>query len=362
MLALIASGLLQATSGELIAIAPQSYSNAVLARQNGKPAEARRLLKQWLDAHPGDVDALLQYGFALLDLDRTVEADAAFRQVLKLAPNYFDARLGLARLAQRRGDFPGAQKWLSFVPVDYAEARPIRAQLAQAVKQQWSLDTGAALTAVGGNQPDWREVFLQLGFKPDARTNLSGRVEASHRFGLRDYYGEVQITHRFSTQISGHLVAGGTADPDYRAQWQMGGGVSAHVLGRRNATVVSLDMRTAKYRTGQITTLQPGIEQHFFGDKAWVSSRLIVLADHGRVHAGALGRIDVKAGARLRLFGGAAYGPDTSNGFVSRVTSHFGGIEAALGSRQVLRLSLAQTNQQVGTSRTEFALSTGLKF
>lgn len=362
MLALLACSLIQTPPAVLTAVTPDSYRRAVLARQNGNPSEAKRVLEQWLQAHPQDADARLQYGYALLDLDRKAEAEAAFHQVLELSPNYADAHLGLARLAHGRGDVAGARKWLSLLPIGYPDASLIRAQLAQAVEPRWSLDVGGAVTAVGRQQPNWQEAFTQFGFRPDARTGVSGRVEASRRFGLQDNYGELQVTRRFSSNLTGYLVAGGTPRADYRPSWQFGGGVSARVHGSRNATVLSLDLRIASFRTGQITTLQPGIEQYLFGDKAWASSRLILLADHGRVHAGALGRIDFKAGSRLRLFAGAAYAPDTSTGFVSRVSTLFGGVEASMSSRQVVRVLLSQSDEQVGASRTELALSAGQRF
>lgn len=354
--ALSAAGLMQP--------APESnaYRQGVLAREAGHPAAAVRLLEQWLGERPNDADARLHYGYALLDLGRTADAEAAFRRVLAQAPDYADARIGLARVEQRRGKPGRALAWLDPLPADNADAGAVRAQLAKPVSPRWSLDVGAAVTAVGRRQPDWREASGQFSYRFSEQASLSGRIEDSRRFGMHDTYGEGQVVRRFSTALSAYLLAGGTPHADYRPRWQIGGGISALIRAGADATVLAFDLREARYGAGRIATLQPSIEQHVLGGKAWVTGRTIILIDGRQVHVGALGRIDLQASPTLRVFAGAADSPDTSAGVVTRVTSLFGGIEAALGPRQLLRLSLAQTNQQVGASRTEFALGAGLRF
>lgn len=347
-----------------VAAAPDNsaYRNAVIARHAGRAGEAVQLLEQWLDERPNDADARLQYGYALLDLGRTAAAETAFLQVLDLAPGYGDAQIGLARIAQRRGDVAQARAWLNPLSADNADANVIRTQLSETGGPRWKIDMSAAVTAVSHGQPDWREASGQLSWRASDQMSVSGRIEGSRRFGLHDIYGEAQVVRRFSTRFSAYLLAGGTPQADYRPRWQVGGGASAVVLGGANSTVLSVDLREARYTSGRITTLQPGVEQYVLDGKASLTGRMIALIEGREIHAGALGRIDVQANRGLRLFGGAADAPDTSEGVVTRVTSLFGGIEAVIGRRQVLRLSLAHSDRQVGASRTEFTLGAGLRF
>ena len=61
------------------------YDRAVAARLAGDPALAVSLLEPWLAAHPGDADALVQYGYALLALGEYDRAEQAFADTLSLA-------------------------------------------------------------------------------------------------------------------------------------------------------------------------------------------------------------------------------------------------------------------------------------
>ena len=85
------------------------YEAAVADRRAGRHEAALEKLDRVLQARPGDVDARLNRGLALLALDRPAEAEADFRAVLDAAPDYVDARIGLARAAQRRGDLAQAR-------------------------------------------------------------------------------------------------------------------------------------------------------------------------------------------------------------------------------------------------------------
>ncbi|MDQ3139302.1 MAG: tetratricopeptide repeat protein, partial [Pseudomonadota bacterium] len=103
----------------LVAMAPQAndqlYREGVAARLAGDNAQAATLLTRVVAAEPGNADAALQLGLVNLALGQLDEAEVAFRRTLVLAPNYDDARIGLARVAQRRGD--SAQALATLAPV-----------------------------------------------------------------------------------------------------------------------------------------------------------------------------------------------------------------------------------------------------
>src|SRR5690349_13378848 len=86
----------------------QDYEAGVAARHAGRAEEALALFERAVRAEPGNADIHLQIGFAQLAIGRLDKAAAAFHRTLHLAPGYGDARLGLAQVAYRRGDLPGA--------------------------------------------------------------------------------------------------------------------------------------------------------------------------------------------------------------------------------------------------------------
>ena len=88
----------------LLAIQPaagaSAYDEAVAARRSGNSQLAAAILEDLVGKEPRNSDAWVQYGFALKDLGKTTQAKAAFREVLRLAPDYQDARDGLRLLDQ----------------------------------------------------------------------------------------------------------------------------------------------------------------------------------------------------------------------------------------------------------------------
>lgn len=355
---------LVATAVELVAAkpAPGIYESAVAARRNGDPAQAIALLEHWLTVEPRDVDARLQYGLALLDLGRLAEATIAFRAVLEQAPSYDDARIALARIAQRRGDRAGARAALGPVPAGNQEAALLRAQLSAPGVARLALSLDASRTRLSRGQPSWREIDGQVTFTPKPGLALTGRVEASRRFGLNDTYGEGQISARLSPTVSSYVLAGWTPHADYRPQWQVGTGGGLVLRRGSYATSLTLDLRYARYRSGRIATINPGFEQHLFGDRGWFTGQLISVVDKGKASFGVLGRADAQASKQVRLFVGAAHAPDVSEGSVFQTTSMFAGAEMLLGSQASLRLSGSRTVQRVGSNRTQFSFGIGTRF
>lgn len=341
---------------------PSMYEQALTARQAGHPAQAAALLERWLTDKPADVDARLHHGYALLDLGRLRAAEQAFRRVLETAPAYHDARIGLARIAQRQGRASRAQAVLAPVPAGNVEAEVLRRQLAQTFQARWKLDVGASRTSVGRGRSPWNEWSGQLSFDANDRTSVLGRVEATRRFGLHDIYGEAQLSRRFTSATTGYVSVGAAAAADYRPKLQLGAGGTVRMRSGPEASVLEVDLRYASFRSGNVATVSFGVEQYVLQGRAWGTARLVTLVGNGSIHAGALGRFDVQATPAVRLFAGTAHAPDTSEGVVTRVFSLFGGGEARLGQRHSLRVSLARTVQKAGASRMDASLGLGVRF
>lgn len=359
-LGVVAAGLLATGAA---AQAPQSgYAKGVAARQAGDARTAAAELTAWLAAHPEDVDARLQYGLALLDLGRLPAARSAFEQVLAAAPDYRDARLGLARVEERSGRTAAARAVLARLGPDDAEAAAIRARLDGPQPARSRIDLDAGLSAVEGGQKDWRA--LAIGFRTEvgSATAIGGQIELTRRFGLTDTYGQFEVEQKLSPGVSVSLLAGGTPNADYRPRWQVGAGARVRLQAGANPTIATFDIRKARFRSGDVTLVRPGVEQYLFGGRAWVTGQVILLSADGRTTSGLSGRIDGEVRPGLRLSLGAADAPDTSEGIVSRVRSLFAGVEAEVAPNRTLRLSVARHAQERGSDRTDLTLGAGVRF
>lgn len=339
------------------------YQAGVEARLAGDAERAADLLRRVVTSEPLNADAQLQLGLALLALNRLDEAEGAFRRTLELAPAYADARIGLARVEQRRGNAAAALAALEPVDPTSAEAAELRQRIsAGASEAKWRLDIDGSYSAID-EQADWREGSIRLAHRASAATLVSGGVEISRRFGLRDVYGEMRVDHRFSQALSGYVLAGATPNADFRPEWQIGAGGSVRVAAGANPTVLTLDARQARYSAGDIQTLNPGVEQYVMNGRAWLSARWINLFDEDGEHRGGwLVRGDWMTTPRLRLFLGASDAPDVTEGVVTDTFSLFGGLSYDVGDDMVLRASLAHEDRSGGADRLQFGLGAGWKF
>lgn len=342
--------------------APSDYDRAVAARSSGRFETAIEILQTMIAREPNHADARLQLGLNYLALQRLDEAQAEFERTLQIAPEYADARIGLARVAVRRGDRMGALAYLEPLSPSNAEAIDLRARLrsspAPVYRSRIDVDFGAAAVE---SQPDWREASFQLNHRLTDASAVTGRIEAARRFDLNDVYGELRIDHRFSPDFSVWLAAGGTPDADFRPSWQLGTGLAARVKGGPQATVLTVDFVQAHYRSGDIQTVTPGVEQYFANGRAWATARWINIIEDGDHRSGWLARGDVMAGSRVRLFAGLADAPDLSEGIIVDTFSLFGGLVADVGDRTTIRFSVARDDRAVG-DRLSASIGLGWRF
>lgn len=356
--------------GALAAAAPLSAQNqftpydlGVGARRAGDGERAAALLAQAVREAPGSADARIQYGYALLALGRLQDADREFAKALRLAPSYDDARTGRALVAERRGGIGRARALIAPVAANHAEANVVRQRLASAAAvPAWALDADAGATRVGEGQSDWRQLDIQLTHRGDGGALLAGRIEAARRFGRGDAYGEVRGELPAGAGNSVYLLAGTTPSADFRPRWQVGGGGRARVVNGAAPTVLTLDTRHADYRSGRITLINPGMEQYLNGGRAWLTVQSINLLSDGKLLSGVLGRADVLASDKLRMFAGAANAPDLDQGLVSRTRSLFAGAAVEISPGLGLRVSVARDRPTVGANRTGLSLGTTVRF
>ena len=343
--------------------AEEDYQAGVAARRAGNPEEALRRLARAVETEPENADIHLQIGLALLAMGRLDEAEAAFRRTLDLAPDYADARLGLARVAHRRGDRAAALAELDRVGPGHAEADLLHRQIeaASAARPwQWRIDLDGSYSRVD-QQADWQSATLVVQYQAGADTIVAATADTTRRFDQTDIYGEVRVDHRFAPGGNVYVLIGGTPAADYRPKWQLGAGAAVRLHGGPYATVARLDVRQANYPTGDVQTVTPGVEQ-YLGGNAWVTGQWINVWDRFTHSSGWLVRGDVMATERLRLFAGAADAPDLDQGVVVDTFSLFGGLSIDVGDRLTLRLSLAHDDPEGPADRDTVALGMGYRF
>jgi len=320
--------LLGALAAPLSAQAPSDYEAAVSARQAGEPREAVILLDRWLAEHPADSDALVQRGFAYLALEQRTKAADDFRAALILAPDYADARDGLAR-ALRREENAG---------LGYIIA-------------------GGAWSDISGGAADWSEASLDVAAPVSTTATLGGRAVWHRRFGAEDVELVGRAALHPADDIWLRVSAGGTPSADFRPEIAVAVGADYRVTKGSAATVISLDAAYQRFPLQDVIIINPGVVRYFAGGKAWGTLRGIgTIADGGNLQVGALARIDYAPGTKRRFFAGIANGPDTDLGIVTRVTSVFGGAEFPLGADLSVLPSIAHDWRENGGERTEFRL------
>ena len=114
----------QAYGNNAFSLACQYYSDAIFLNSSlhlahlgrarslaclGQHQEACEEFKQLLESQPNNYSGLLEYGHALRKLRRRDEAAAAYLKAISVAPNRFEAHLGLGRLLQEQGNVQAGQ-------------------------------------------------------------------------------------------------------------------------------------------------------------------------------------------------------------------------------------------------------------
>ncbi len=320
------AGLLFVSLANVSASAQDSlYDRAVTARLADDPALAASLLEDWLAEKPEDVDALVQYGFALLALGKLEDAEFAFQKVLRLAPEYADASQGLALVAERRETERAAGR--GFLLVE------------------------GALSDPGDGQDDWQELGMLASLPVGARTTLDLGGTWYRRFGTEDVELGVLATHRATENLWLKAGASVTPNADFRPTTGISAGFDVRIA---SDTVASLDGSWQSYPVQEVWTVRPGITQYFGGGRFTASLHgRIVAADGEDVQIGGTLRADYMPIPRTRLFIGAATGPDTDLGVVRDTTSIFAGGELPLTQDTSLTGSIAQEWREDGFDRTE---------
>lgn len=342
------------------------YAEAVRDRQGGRTDAAIDKLQAVLAQRPDDVDARLNLGLALLAANRLDEADAAFQGVLQRAPDYADAHAGRARVAQRRGDIAAAR-------ASAAQARALSPDDPEILALQgalngggggsrpsgWRLDAGVSYSSLSKGLPSWSGGSIALGRKLDDRSSFGVAAEYSRRFGVSDTFFEARYDRRFG-RGGAYVALGGTPDADHRPEVSLRAGGDLPV--GRSGFALTLDGGAARYATGTVSTLQPGVEQALFGGRLIVGGRWInTLDERDEYRSGYSLRATWEATPGLRLRAGWADAPESSDGVTVDVKAFSLGFDADLGERLTVRVDGVREERDA-YDRDEIAVGFGWRF
>lgn len=344
----------------IVQVDPQAlYEAAVADRRAGRPADAVAKLERVLAARPDDLDARLNLGLALLALDRLEEAEAALSAVAARAPDYADARLGLARVAQRRGDLATARRETAeAVRLAPGDAEAIALGRALAEPPRWRLDVGVARSELSGALPDWSEARVAVSGVITGPWSGTAAVEATERFGNRGTYLEGRVDRRLG-RGGAYIAVGHAPDADYRPELMLGLGGQLRLTDRASAT---LDASTARYPTGTVTAIQPGLLVEIVPDQVQIAARWIVVRDEGgEDRQGWSVQSRWQATPRLGLRLGYADAPESSEGVTVDVAAWSLGADIDVTDRLTLRIGAVLEDR--GTyDRREANVGFGLRF
>ncbi len=318
---------------------PIALSQARRARLDGDFGGALCLTEAVLVLEPRSADAWLELGLAHSAMGHDEPAHEALLRALKIAPDYDDARLALARLAYRSGDTEGAQQWLSGIAsarLDDEETSAFRQSLTAShhSNEAWRIDGFAAYSALTSDFAPWREASLSMVRRGGADT-IGAKLEIADRFGDSDTFGEVQFARSTGGATWG-VALGGAPDAHFKPEAAIRIDLSAST----NADwLLDASFNVARYQIGQIVRLGLRAERYLSGDLR-LSAQGIVVRDETdtlRTGYGLGGAWGLGDGAEVSLAWFDA--PESSEGMTIDVRSISIGVAANISTDTRVRVT-----------------------
>jgi YaiO family outer membrane protein len=190
---------------------------------------------------------------------------------------------------------------------------------------------------------------------------LTATGEWAERFDRTDVYFQARYDRRLPAG-SVYVAVGGTPGADFRPEVAVLGGFDFPLGGAASATRLTADAAWARYPAGDVRSLSPGLAHSFGGGAVVVSARWVnVLDEQDDYLTGyALGGL-VALTPRLRLRGGWADAPESSEGFTVRVRAVTAGVEYDLTDRLTVRLDAGHEDRGA-YDRTFVGVASALRF
>ena len=338
------------------------YAEAVENRQSGRPGIALKQFNQILTVRPADVDSRLNLGLCLYALGRLDEARSEFQRVIAEAPDYLDAYIALARNQAAQDDRDGA-----LLALEQAETlQPGNTEIAEMTSAMASprprgMRANLRFSASGLTKdlPGWTEISPSFAWPVQSGLNLEVSALYAERFERTNTYLEGRLSRKFSWG-SGHIAIGGSGNASFLPENSLGLGAVFSVP--RHSLSWSVDARSAQYGSGNVRTLQPGIEKAWLDGRFALSGKWInVWDEQDRHRAGYTVQTRTIVAPGLTFRGGYADAPETSEGFTIDVKAVNSGLEWELTKQTVLRVD-GVLEERSAYNRSELSLGLGWKF
>jgi YaiO family outer membrane protein len=227
------------------------------------------------------------------------------------------------------------------------------------------LDIEASYSDLSHDLESWTEGSARAAYQADEDLTLAAALEVASRFENFDAYLEGRADYRVAPGVWAYALAGGTPDADFRPRFAAGAGGSARLFqddGMLAAAVTTVDARYADYLSGDVQTLNPGLELYLLKGRAFLTFRQINIWDETDRHrSGYLLRTDVEPWRGVTVVTGYSDAPDTSGGVTVDVRAWFTGLALDLDDSKVLRAAIGQDLRETGYDRTTFSLSLTLR-
>lgn len=336
----------------------QVFDTAVLDRRGGRFGAALSGFQAVLEADPANLDARLNLGLTLLALNRLDEAEQAFETVLEAAPDYVDARLGLFQVASRRGDAAAARRHLAQAKAAAPDRDDIQALSSAIDDPLFRIDVDVSRSRLSQDLPDWTSQRLAGSRRLDERTAAGLSIERTERFGNQDVYLEAQIDRRWGAG-SAYMAVGGAPGGDYRARQTLRIGGAMPLASGVGAT---LDAGVARYATGTVHNIQPGLTASLASDRLVLAARWIQVWDEqDRRRSGYSARATMAVTGRTRVTLSYADAPEGSEGVTVDVRATGIGLDVDLFQSVTARLAVVQEDRN-SYDREEIAFGIGVRF
>jgi YaiO family outer membrane protein len=307
----------------------------VLSWQGDYDAAEKRILA--LDEKfAGNADLLLLRANLAAYRGEQAQAIALYLEVLAKAPDYEDAKAGLARALKTQAAYTQNSE------IKEPEAEPVLA---------WQADSGFEFSEFSRvDQKGWNQEFLQLTrFLDDRKTAIHGKITRYNQFSSTDVEYEAGIDHAVSDSLS--LYASGTLgmDADFRPKYWVTGGGALKITGTNEKimpTWLTLDGRHDTYEDTRILTAKLGLRLEPV--EGWsIAARVIALdpEDSARLY-GKDFRLDGTLTDTLRFHVGYADVPETVAAVTVDTQTWFGGIAIDLAPEATLRIGYARDDRE----------------
>ena len=340
---------------------PSSVEAARAARLGGHYDSAYCTLARILAHEPRNADAWVELGFLNSISGQTDAACESFRRALEIAPDYDDAKLGLAQLAYRSGDAEAARFWLNRISEarsDDPEFRSLRRAVMAARTPQatWRWDAFAGYSSLSNGLAPWREASIAVT-RHSSRSRIGLSLERVQRFNLHDTYGEIRFNRQFSQGAWG-VAFGRSIDPNFKPEAAIR--FEYATPDNRDATYETA-LTLARYRAGQVDTLSLRARRQVAAPLQVHALGVLVLDETDTLRAGYGFGAAWQAQSRLLIDASWVHAPESSEGVTVDVRSTTLGVTTELSSDFHVRLGVTREERDA-SDRSEFALTLSRTF